>query len=128
MSGTYPRHLSFPFRIGTDGRTVNPSSLADHVKEEVIQLLLTNQGERRFVPEFGAGVRGLLFEPIDDALVGMSKAQITLSISDWLGNRVVLEHLEVESDDSEIHVELKYSVAGTEESRVLRFHHAKESP
>jgi phage baseplate assembly protein W len=128
MSGPYPRHLGFLFHVGPDGRTVNPTSLADHVKGEVIQLLLTNQGEREFVPAFGGGVRGLLFEPIDDALVGMSKAQITRSISDWLGHRVVLEDLQVESEESEIRVELKYSVPGIEESRVLRFHHPRESP
>jgi phage baseplate assembly protein W len=81
MSGAYPRHLSFPFRVRADGRTANPAGLAEHVKGEVIQLLLTNQGEREFVPEFGGGVRGLLFEPIDDALVGLSKARITRAIS-----------------------------------------------
>ena len=38
MSG---RHLAFPFRIGTDGRTATPSSLDDNVRGELIQLLLT---------------------------------------------------------------------------------------
>ena len=32
------RHLAFPFRIGSDGRTVAPADISDHVRGELIQL------------------------------------------------------------------------------------------
>ena len=50
MSG---RHLAFPFRIAPDGRTATPASLDEHIKGEIIQLLLTAPGERLFLPAFG---------------------------------------------------------------------------
>ena len=43
-SQPYGRHLAFPFRVGTDGRTAPPADEAAHVRDEVIQLLLTNPG------------------------------------------------------------------------------------
>lgn len=115
------RHLSFPFRIGSDGRTATPASVADHVRNEVIQLLLTNPGERPFIPPFGGGVRKLIFEPSSDVLRGMTKARITQALTTWLGQRLTLENLEVTFIDSTIEVEIKYRPAGEPDSRVVKF-------
>lgn len=125
---TYGKHLSFPFRIDADGRTATVDYLEDHVRDEVIQLILTNPGERAFVTEFGGGVRMLLFENIDKQTEGMAKARITQALARWLGKRVTMEDLKVEiSAESKIEVELKYRIAGTEDSRVMRFQRDSES-
>ena len=115
------RHLSFPFRVGPDGRAAQISSLEEHVRDELIQLLLTNPAERMFLPEFGGGVRRLVFESADDATAGLAKAIITQSVSRFLGHRVTLEELTVTAENSTITVDLKYRIAGTEDTRVLRF-------
>ncbi len=115
------RHLAFPFRIGSDGRTVTRASVADHVRDEVMQLLLTNPGERPFLPEFGGGVRRLIFEPASDVLRGVTKARITQALQDWLGHRLTLEDIEVTFIDSTIEVDIKYRPAGSEDSRTLKF-------
>lgn len=121
MTSDYGKHLSFPFHIGSDGRTSQRSTLNEHVKDELIQLLLTSQGERLFLPEFGGGLNRLVFEPASDAMRGMTKAMITQAISRWLGERITLENLEVEIDESKIEVEIKYRIAGTKDSKVVRF-------
>lgn len=126
MTTGYGRHLSFPFRIGPDGRTAQVASLEDHIRDELIQLLLTNPGERAFLPEFGGGLRRLVFEPADEASRGMTKAAVTQAISDWLGHRITLEDLAVEIENSTIDVEIKYRVAGTEDSRIMRFQRNRE--
>ena len=121
MTEQYGRHLSFPFRLGGDGRTARVSSLEDHVREELKQLLLTNPGERLFLPEFGGGVRRLVFESADEATAGMTKATLTQAISRWLGHRIELQALDVSVENETIEVEIKYRIAGTEDSRVMRF-------
>jgi len=115
------RHLSFPFRIGGDGRTAQVASLENHVREELMQVLLTNLGERAFLPEFGGGVRRLVFENIDQASGGMTKAMLTQAITRWLGQRVTLEDLSVTVDNETLQVDIKYRIAGTEDTRVMRF-------
>ncbi len=121
MTGDYGNHLAFPFRIGSDGRTAQVSSLADHVKDELIQLLLTNPGERLFLPEFGAGVRRMVFEGAYESTAAITKAAITQAISDWLGHRITLENLEVTVENETIEVEIKYRIAGSDDSRIIKF-------
>ncbi len=115
------RHLSFPFRIGTDGRISQVGTLENHVRDELMQLLLTNLGERINLPEFGGGIRRLVFENIDEAAGGMTKAMITQAINRWLGHRITLDDLTVSVENETIEVEIKYRITGTEESRVMRF-------
>src|SRR5688572_19172648 len=121
MSAPDGRHLSFPFRVGPDGRTATVETIDQHVKEEIIQLILTSPGERAFLPEFGGGARRLVFSPIGETTEAMTKAMISQALSKWMGHRITVEGLIVEAVESTITVDLKYRIAGTEDSRRLRF-------
>ncbi|MCX7114199.1 MAG: GPW/gp25 family protein [Proteobacteria bacterium] len=132
------RHLAFPFRIGSDGRTAAPASDAGQVRDELLQLLLTSPGERLFLPEFGGGVRKLVFEPASDVLRGVVKARITQALSNWLGHRLTVEMIDVRFGDEPavsgetpellldpltggIEVTVKYRPAGSPDSRIVKF-------
>ena len=115
------KHLSFPFRVDSDGRMTTVKTLDEHVRDEIVQLLLTNPGERPFVVDFGGGVRRMVFENTDESTAGVTKAMITQAISRWLGHRVTLEELKVSVADSTIEVEIIYRLAGTENVTALRF-------
>ena len=115
------RHFSFPFRITQEGRTATVASLEDHVYGEVIQLLLTNPGERLFVPDFGGGVRRLVFEGGGQSTEALAKAMISQAISRWLDQRVTLQELTVTSRDASLIVDLVYRVVGVQDQRRLRF-------
>ncbi len=121
MTEEYGKHLAFPFRIGTDGRTEQVNKLESHVRDELIQLILTNLGERAFLPEFGGGLRRLVFEGITDTTASLTKAMLTQAVSRWLGHRITLEDLQVRVQNEIIDVELKYRIAGTEDTRVMKF-------
>jgi len=115
------RHLAFPFHVGTDGRTATPSGLAEHIRGEIMQLLLTAQGERPFLPGFGAGLRRLVFQQNDDATAAISKALVSQNLSRWLGHRVTVEALDVSADDATLNVDLRYRVLASGEVRSVRF-------
>ena len=117
------RHLAFPFRIGADGRTAAPASDAEHVRDELLQLLLTSLGERLFLPEFGGGLRRLVFEPASDTLRNVVKARITQALSRWLGQRLTVEMLDVVWDPSAatLEVTVQYRPVGSPDSRVVKF-------
>ena len=132
------RHLAFPFRIGIDGRTSAPASDAEHVRDELLQLLLTSPGERLFLPEFGGGLRKLVFEPASDVLRGVLKARVTQALSKWLGHRLTVEMIEVRFGDDPstpgerpellldpltggFEVSVRYRPAGSQDSRVVKF-------
>ncbi|KEF42625.1 MAG: hypothetical protein ER33_05010 [Cyanobium sp. CACIAM 14] len=132
------RHLAFPFRIGADGRTAAPVSDEEHVHDELLQLLLSSPGERLFLPEFGGGVRRLVFEPASDVLRGVVKARLTQALSRWLGHRLTVELIDVRFGDESgvtgltpellldpltggLEVTVKYRPAGSPDTRVVRF-------
>lgn len=119
---SHGRHLSFPFRVGTDGRTAAPASNEEQVRDELLQLLLTSPGERLFQPEIGGGVRRLVFEPASDVLRGVVKARITQALSRWLGHRLQVELVEVTFDDTDARLEVtvRYRPVGSPDSRVIK--------
>lgn len=121
MSLSHGRHLAFPFRIGADGRAASPANDEEHLRDELVQLLLTDPGERAWLPDFGGGVRRLVFEPAGDELQALTRARITQAISRWLGHRAELEHLEVRVEGSRVEVDVRYRPAGSEAVRTLRF-------
>ncbi|MBU1564813.1 MAG: GPW/gp25 family protein [Proteobacteria bacterium] len=126
MSSSYGRHLLFPFRIGSDGRSMAVASRAEHVRDELVQLILINLGERLFMPEFGGNTRRLVFENIDEPTLAMTKAMLTDAINRWLGKRLTLESLSVGAKEETIEVDIRYRVAGEEVSRTLTFQRGRE--
>ncbi len=115
--------MAFPFHIGQDGRTAAPETISQHVKGEIIQLLLTTPGERPFLPDFGGGLKRLVFEANDDVTAGLARATVSQSLSFWLQERVEVEALSVKNQNSTLTVDLKYRVLVSGEAQQLRFQH-----
>lgn len=68
----------------------------DQIKADLLQLLLTNPGERCMLPDFGTPLRKLIFEPNDSALEMKAKEMIINSIRNW-EPRVIIQSIEVTS-------------------------------
>lgn len=113
-------HLSFPFRIVADGRTAQVTTRDEHVRDELIQLLLTSHEERPYLPSFGGGARRMVFEGAGATTEAMAKAMISQALSRWLQERVTVESLDVGATEETITVDLKYRIAGTEDQRQIR--------
>jgi phage baseplate assembly protein W len=72
--------VSLPFN-GPAGPFNKTYSTKDQVKSNLINLLLTNRGERIFNPEFGSDLKRVLFEGITDDLTSTVQNIISTSIS-----------------------------------------------
>ena len=95
---TEQSYIAFPLRIGADGAEV--SDRTRHVREQIEQVLFTAPGERVFRPEFGAGVRNLVFEPGSQALEELTRRRLLASLAEALRGEVDPKSLQVE-----VHVE-----------------------
>ena len=89
------------------------------VKRSVRNIMLTNNYERPFKPNFGANLRGLLFELADD----MTKFEIRNQISEaleMLEPRVRVDNIFLtQSKANTMHVNLHYGVVGVKEPQEL---------
>ena len=85
------RHdYAYPLRIDVGAGQVARAGYQDHVNQLIEQLLLTSPGERVCLPEFGCGLRRLVFAPQSDALLATVRIQVQQAITRWLADQVQL--------------------------------------
>jgi phage baseplate assembly protein W len=94
------RHdFAFPFRIDAASGQAAEASYQDHVDQMIRQILLTDPGERADLPEFGAGMRRLLFAPLSTALVATTRMIVTDALARWLARQVNVQSVDVQTQD-----------------------------
>ncbi len=79
---------AFPFRIDTASQQTAQASYPDHVDQMIRQLLLTDPGERVDLPQFGCGLRSLVFAPNSDALAATVQLRVNQGLQQWLAGIV----------------------------------------
>ena len=82
--------IAFPFRIAAGSGQAAQASYQDHVDQLIRQVLLTDPGERVNLPQFGAGLRRLLFAPMGDALKATTTMTVTQALAQWIPNQINL--------------------------------------
>ena len=92
----FGKSMSFPPRVGADGRFVWSSGEAN-IRESIAVILKTEPGERVGVPEFGAGLARFLFEPNNVATHARLAENITNALARW-ERRIAVEAVDVTSD------------------------------
>ena len=96
MNSIFGRSMSFPPRVGADGRFVW-SSGEDNIRESIAVILKTEAGERVGVPDFGAGLTRFLFEPNNVATHARLAEGINNALTRW-EPRIKVEAVDVAVD------------------------------
>lgn len=114
--------ISLPFNAPN---VFNPTfSTQDQVKYNMINLLLTNKGERVFNPDFGSNAKRHIFEFITDDNVEGLKNMILGSISTYIPE-VILLNVEVTPDpDSHLitlRVDYQLILSGNKDTVLIQF-------
>ena len=88
--------ISFPPRIGADGRVVW-SEGETNIRESIKVILLTELNERLRLPDFGGGLNRFLFEPNTATTRQLIRDRITKALAQW-EPRIVVQSVAVETD------------------------------
>src|SRR5262249_46637004 len=99
--------FGFPFRINELGQ-VAPLDGDDNIRAKVLQVLLTSPGERVHLPEFGCGLRDLVFDPNNEVLAATTEFTITKALQQWLSDDILVQSVDVSNDDGELLIEVAY--------------------
>jgi len=121
---TARRDLAHPFAIGPSGQAAVASYEA-HVRQLVRQVLLTDPGERIDLPEFGCGLRSLVFAPHDHNLDSTTELLVRTSLARWIGDQIDVQHVRVlpveeSGDEAALVVEITYRLRETQTRDDLR--------
>lgn len=114
------RFLAYPYRFDGRGHTA-ASDLSRHVRDLVELTLFTAPGERVNRPDFGCGVRQLVFGAAGEELAATTQFLVQGALNQWLADVIAVEAVEVEAVDERLRVEVRYQVLATGESRVESF-------
>jgi phage baseplate assembly protein W len=73
-----------------------------------LQVLLTALGERVNLPDFGCGLRDLLFDPNNEILAAVTEFTVTKALERWLGDDILVERVDVTNEGEQAQIEVVY--------------------
>ena len=76
------RGFAFPFRIDLNGGVAFADG-PDKLRQNIVQLLLTDLGERVMRRDYGGGMRAILHDPNNDALRAVVQHQVRKALTRW---------------------------------------------
>jgi len=119
IPGPLRRDYSFPLRINAAQRQAQQVGYAEHVAQMIRQFLFTSPGERINLPDFGGGLRRMVFAPITSELTSTSELLIRRGLEKYLGQDIELIKVTVrnaqEIDPAAIEVSIRYRLKETQE-------------
>ena len=95
----YGRGMSFPPRVGDDGR-IAWSEGETNIREAIPIILRTQERERLNLPRFGAGLQRYLFEPNTVTTRFQIQDRITKALQQW-EPRISVSDVAVEQDPAD---------------------------
>jgi|TARA_R110000803_G_scaffold118427_1_gene186815 hypothetical protein len=105
-------NIDFPFRDSKEGFYFNLTKTNETaIRADLLHLLLTNKGERLYMPDFGSDLKKFIFEPNDSITHIDIKNNINETIKRYIPN-LIIDSIEFKKNDIEelIVVEVKYTV------------------
>jgi phage baseplate assembly protein W len=115
-----PLNIAFPYRIDTRGRSAAAGDDA-HIRDMIEQVLFTAPGERVNRPDFGSGLRQLVFSPNSPELAAALQFAIEAALQRYLGDLIDVQQLEVMAEDALLRVTIAYVILRSQERRTDTF-------
>lgn len=114
--------LQYPFSLSPTGSIAVTTSYADLVKNQLIDILMTNFLERAMRPNYGSDLRSALFDPTDVLARSDAAKLVAQRINDGTP-RVILQSVKFVLDDtqpSSVFVDIQYRVGAFDQATQLR--------
>jgi phage baseplate assembly protein W len=114
------KNIKHPLQFDDRGRT-SEAAYEAHIRDMIEQVLFTAPGERVNRPDFGTGLLQLVFAPNSAELATTTQVLVQASLQQWLGHLIVVEEVRCASEDSTLHVTVRYTMRRTQETRTAEF-------
>ena len=112
--------LRHPVALDTSlGRLGEERDYSAYVGQLIAQVLLTAPGERVNRPDFGAGLRQLLFSPSSPETATLLQATIFQSLDRWLGQLIEVDRVDASFENGRLDVAVSYTLKARGDQQVL---------
>jgi phage baseplate assembly protein W len=124
LQGNIAIGVSLPFN-GPAGPFNSTYSTQDQIKSNLLNLLLTNKGERIFNPEFGADLGTALFEGINENIVetitDLINTNVAIFVPEIQVTNVLVDINTPDNNTVSVTVEYKIRISGREDQITVQF-------
>ncbi len=114
---------AFPFRIDPASGQAARTGYDTHVEQMIRQVLLTAPGERADLPEFGCGLKKLIFAPHSDALDATTQIAVQQALNRWLADQISVTKVQVgpaePGQEEQLQVEIDYVLVETQSAQQI---------
>ena len=112
--------IHYPFGIDAGvGRLAEETGYAAHVEQLMKQVLFTNPGERINRPDFGCGLRRMVFAPNSDVTASLTQITVLQALETWLGELISVDDVKVNAVEEVLEVRIVYTLKAPQERRHL---------
>jgi len=92
--------LSFPYKVNDLAQTATASG-DENIRAKIVQVVLTSPGERVNLPDFGCGLRDLVFDPNNDILAATTEFAISKALQQWLSDDIIVQSVDVSNSNTD---------------------------
>jgi len=112
--------IAYPIAIDVPlGRLAEETDYAAHVDQLIRQLLFTSPGERINLPEFGCGIKRMVFAPNSEATASLVQVIIFESMKRWLDPVLSVTDVKATAMEERLEIRIAYILKARQERRYL---------
>ena len=112
----------FEFPVALDaglGRLRKQTDYSAYVAQLIKQVLLTAPGDRINRPDFGAGLRRLVFAPSSQETATLLQATVFQSLDRWLGTLIKIDRVEASFAEGRLDLAIAYTLKARGNQEVI---------
>ena len=112
--------IRYPLAIdaGVGGVTQEPAYAA-HVEQLMKQVLFSSPGDRINRPEFGCGLRQMVFAPLSEVTETLTKITVFEALERWLGDLISVDSVTVTASNETLEIGIAYALRARHVRRYL---------
>ena len=112
--------IRHPFAVDIGrGRIAEEENYAQHVEQMMFQVLFTAPGERVNRPDFGCGVKRLVFAPNSEVSASLAQVTIFQALTRWLGTAITVNDVKALAIEERLEIKIAYTLKARGERRYL---------
>jgi phage baseplate assembly protein W len=112
--------LRYPLAVDeARGRLAQEQDFNAHIEQLVMQVLMTAPGERINRPDFGCGVKRLVFAPGGDVAATLAQTTVYQALTKWLPNAIAVNEVTARAEGAVLQIRIGYVIKARGERRYL---------
>ncbi len=112
--------IRYPIAIDAAlGRLQEETDYAAHVEQLIEQVLFTSPGDRINRPDFGCGVKRMVFAPNSDVSASLVQVVIFESLKRWLEPVITVSDVKAQAIEERLEIRIAYVLKARRERRYL---------